>query len=149
MVGLERFVDCFFPKALCSWDRSGEDTGSKEEMGAFLSTGEGDRDFKNGEEGREPAADEVVGEEETLIAEPATENGTGGFVSISPSSVSTSFVGLGIGTIGAWCWGFLDDSKVGEVPVKHASIERSLVILWRRSMGAPLFSDMPTPSCRR
>lgn len=133
MVGLERFVDWFFPKALCSWDRSGEDTGSKEEMGAFLSTGEGDRDFTNGEEGREPAADGVVGEEETLIAEPATaepatENGTGGLVSSSPSSVSTSFVGLGIGTIGAWCWGFLDDSTVGEVPVKHASTERSLVI---------------------
>lgn len=108
MVGPERFVDWLFPKVLCSWDRSGEDTGSSEEMGAFLSTGEGDRDFTNGEEGKEPAVDGVVGEGETLIAELATENMTGGFVSNSPS-VSMSFMGLGTGTTEACFLGFVGD----------------------------------------
>lgn len=35
-------VKLFIPPALCSGERKGEDTGSKEEMGAFLTTGEGE-----------------------------------------------------------------------------------------------------------
>lgn len=95
LVGLEMFVAWFFPNVLCSWDRSGEETGSKEEMGAFLSTGEGERDFTNGDEGKEPAMEEVAGDEETFTTDPA-ENETVGLVSRSSSSVSISFVGLGI-----------------------------------------------------
>lgn len=38
--GLE--VKLFIPPALCSWERKGEDTGSREEMGAFLTTEEGE-----------------------------------------------------------------------------------------------------------
>lgn len=80
----------FFPSALCSWDRSGEDAGSREEMGAFLRTGEGERDFANGDEGKEPAAEGAAGE--TLRAGRA-QNET---VGLASSSVSISFEGLGI-----------------------------------------------------
>lgn len=92
LLGLERFVALFFPNVLCSCDRSGEDAGSREEMGAFLSTGEGERDFTNGDEGKEPAAEEAAGGEETLT-DGRAQNETVGLLS---SSVSISFVGLGI-----------------------------------------------------
>lgn len=35
-------VKLFTPPALCSGERKGEDTGSREEMGAFFTTEEGD-----------------------------------------------------------------------------------------------------------
>ena len=35
-------VKLFIPPALCSGERKGEDTGSREEMGAFLTTAEGE-----------------------------------------------------------------------------------------------------------
>lgn len=41
--GPERLeVKLFIPPALCSGERKGEDTGSREEMGAFLTTEEGE-----------------------------------------------------------------------------------------------------------
>lgn len=40
---VERFeVKLFIPPTLCSGERKGEDTGSREEMGAFLTTEEGE-----------------------------------------------------------------------------------------------------------
>lgn len=75
---------------LPSRERSGEDTGSSEEMGAFLNTGEGERegerDLTNGEGGREPASDGIEGEGGGWTADVRT----GGLTSRSSSSSSSS-----------------------------------------------------------
>lgn len=99
--------------ALCSWERSGEDTGSSEEIGAFLSTGDGDgeRDFPNGEEGREPHREGLVGEGGTFTTVPKTDSGRGGLTSSGSSSNTASLLGLGVGTGDGR--GFLGDGARG------------------------------------
>jgi len=84
-------VKLFIPPALCSGERKGEDTGSREEMGAFFTTEEGEPERAG--LGEAPGEGVGVGEEEgggTALAR--MERGMG-FSSTSMSSTSSSFRG--------------------------------------------------------
>lgn len=92
--GAERFeVKPFIPPALCSGERNGEDTGSREEMGAFLTTEEGEPEC--GGAGEAPGEGVGVEEEEggTAFAALARMERGMGFSSKSMSSKSSSFRG--------------------------------------------------------
>lgn len=87
---------------LCSCERSWEDTGSNEEIGAFLSTGdgevdrerEGDGDLPNGEDGCKPDGG-LLGEGGDFATLRRSERG---LMSCGSSSNSALLLGLGIGT---------------------------------------------------
>lgn len=92
VAGAERLeVKLFIPPALCSGERKGEDTGSREEMGAFLTTEEGEPEW--GGAGEAPGEGVGVEEEEggaAFAALARMERGIG-FSSKSMSSKSSSF----------------------------------------------------------
>lgn len=130
------------PPALSSGERKGEDTGSREEMGAFFTTeGEPETD----EAGEAPGEGVGAGEEDgsdTAFAALASKKAGMGFSSKSMSSKSSSFTGAG-----------------GEGVVAGRGSERDRLTLpsvWhslairQRSVGVPpRRSEAVTPSCRK
>lgn len=130
-----------FPPDLCSRERKGEDTGSREEMGAFLTTEEGDPERAGAGE----APGEGVEQAErggTALAALARMEGGMGFLSASMTSSSSSFCGAQgeefLAGMSSWSEGLIWLSRL-----------RSLAIWYRKSMGAPLVSEPLMPSWRK
>lgn len=82
-------VKLFTPPVLFSGERKGEDTGSREEMGAFLTTEGGVPE--TGGTGEAAGEDVGVEEEEGALAALARTDREMGFLSKSMSSKSSSF----------------------------------------------------------